>query len=78
MHIKDWAARTPDTPAVIMAGTVETVTFAQLDRASNCGAHLLRSPGLKRGDAFALWSTNNARFHDSLELLSFSLNSRED
>jgi acyl-CoA synthetase (AMP-forming)/AMP-acid ligase II len=64
MHIKDWAARTPDTPALIMAGSGETVTFAQMERASNRGAHLLRSLGLKRGDAFALWSMNNARFHE--------------
>jgi long-chain acyl-CoA synthetase len=64
MHIKDWAARTPDTPALIMAGSGETVTFAELERASNRGAHLLRSVGLQRGDAYALWSTNNARFHE--------------
>jgi acyl-coenzyme A synthetase/AMP-(fatty) acid ligase len=64
MHIKDWAARTPDSPALIMAGTGETVTFAQMEAASNRGARLLRSLGLQRGDAFALWSTNNARFHE--------------
>jgi len=64
MHIKDWAERTPDTPALIMAGSGETVTYAELEAASNRGAHLLRSLGLKRGDAFALWSTNNARFSE--------------
>ncbi|MBV1917669.1 MAG: acyl-CoA synthetase [Sphingomonadaceae bacterium] len=64
MHIRDWAAKTPDTPALIMAGSGETVTFAELERASNRGAQLLRSLGLKRGDGFALWSTNNARFHE--------------
>jgi long-chain acyl-CoA synthetase len=64
MHIKDWAQRIPQTPALIMAGSGETVTFLEMDQASNRGAHLLRSLGLKRGDAFALWSTNNARFHE--------------
>ena len=64
MHIKDWAERMPDTPALIMAGSGETVTFAQMEARSNQGAHLLRSLGLTRGDAFALWSTNNARFHE--------------
>jgi acyl-coenzyme A synthetase/AMP-(fatty) acid ligase len=64
MHIKDWAARMPDTPALIMARTGESVTFAELEAQSNRGAHLLRSLGLQRGDAFALWSGNNARFHE--------------
>ncbi len=64
MHIKDWAERMPDTPALIMAGSGETVTFAQMEARSNQGAHLLRAQGLTRGDAFALWSTNNARFHE--------------
>ena len=64
MHIRDWAKKSPDTPAVIMTGSGEVVTFAQLEAASNRGAQLLRSLGLKRGDGFALWSTNNARFHE--------------
>jgi acyl-CoA synthetase (AMP-forming)/AMP-acid ligase II len=64
MHIKDWAAEAPDRPAVIMAGSGETVTFGELERASNRGAHLLRSLGLNRGDSFALWSTNNPRFFE--------------
>jgi long-chain acyl-CoA synthetase len=64
VHIRDWAVKMPDTPALIMAGSGETVTFAEMEAASNRGAHLLRSLGLKRGDAFALWSTNNARFHE--------------
>jgi acyl-coenzyme A synthetase/AMP-(fatty) acid ligase len=45
-----------------MAGSGETLTFDELERASNRGAHLLRQLGLQRGDAFALWSTNNPRF----------------
>jgi long-chain acyl-CoA synthetase len=42
MHIRDWAQRTPDAPAIIMAGSGETVSFAELEAASNRGAQLLR------------------------------------
>jgi long-chain acyl-CoA synthetase len=62
MHIRDWAQRTPDAPAIIMAGSGETVSFAELEAASNRGAQLLRKHGMKRGDSFALWSGNNPRF----------------
>lgn len=63
MHIRDWAEKIPETPAIIMARSGRTVTFREMDDNSNRGAHLLRSLGLKRGDAFALWSTNNEWFH---------------
>jgi acyl-CoA synthetase (AMP-forming)/AMP-acid ligase II len=45
-----------------MAGSGETVTFRQLEDAANRGAQLLRRCGLKKGDAFVLWSGNNPRF----------------
>ena len=61
-HPGHWALLQPDTPAVIMAGSGETVSFAELETASNQSAHLLRHLGLNRGDTFALWSGNNARF----------------
>jgi long-chain acyl-CoA synthetase len=60
-HPGHWAAVHPDTPALIMAGSGERVTFAELAVAANRGAHFLRRCGLKRGDVFALWSGNNAR-----------------
>ena len=60
-HPAHWAALQPDTPAIIMAGSGETVSFGQMDQAANRGAHVLRQLGLKRGDVFALWSANNAR-----------------
>jgi acyl-coenzyme A synthetase/AMP-(fatty) acid ligase len=62
MHINHWAKETPDQIAIRMAGSGETVTFAELERASNQGAHLLRKLGLQRGDRFAIWSTNNPRY----------------
>ncbi len=57
------AVAAPDKPAVIMARTGETVTYAQLDARSNQGAQLFRSLGLKRGDAIALMLENSAQFH---------------
>jgi acyl-CoA synthetase (AMP-forming)/AMP-acid ligase II len=62
MHISHWAEQTPDAIAVRMANSGETVTFAELERASNRGAHLMRRLGLERGDVFAVWSANNPRY----------------
>ena len=56
-------ARTdPDKPAYIMAATAEAVTYGVLDRLANQGAHLLRSLGLKRGDAIAVLMDNSPRY----------------
>jgi acyl-coenzyme A synthetase/AMP-(fatty) acid ligase len=62
MHISHWAERTPDAVAIRMAGSGETRTFVELEHGSNRAAHLLRELGLKRGDVFALWSSNNPQF----------------
>lgn len=62
MHIAHWAKVQPDAPAIILAGTGETVTFRELEDNANRGAQLLRALGLKRGDVFALWSGNNPCF----------------
>lgn len=64
MHPTVHAVTTPDKPAYIMAGTGETVTYAQLEARSNQGAHLLRSLGLRRGDCIAILMDNNARFFE--------------
>lgn len=61
-HPSHWAHATPDTPAVIMAESGETVSFGEMELAANRGANLLRRLGLKPGDTFALWSGNNPRF----------------
>ncbi len=63
-HPSHHAETMPDKPAVIMARSGEVVTYAQLDRRSNQGAHLFRSLGLQRGDAIALLIENTARFHE--------------
>jgi acyl-coenzyme A synthetase/AMP-(fatty) acid ligase len=62
MHIRNWAEQTPGVTAIRMAGSGETVTYAELERASNRGAQLLRKLGLERGDGFALWAGNSPRF----------------
>lgn len=64
MHPSVIAARTPDKPALIMAGTGETVSFGELEARSNQTAHLLRSLCLKRGDAVAILLDNVAEYFD--------------
>ena len=64
MHPSIHAPHTPDKPAVIMAGSGETVTYAQLEARSNQGAHLLRALGLQRGDGIALMLENTPRFFE--------------
>lgn len=52
----------PDRPAIIMAGSGETISFRELDEGSNRLAHLLREAGLTRGDHIALFMENHPRF----------------
>src|SRR5215472_1687520 len=52
----------PQQPAVIMAQSGETITYAELDRRSNQLAHLLRASGLARLDHYAIFMENNARY----------------
>ncbi|MEU0313080.1 acyl-CoA synthetase [Nocardioides sp. NPDC006273] len=52
------ALTTPDKPAVIMAGTGQTLTYAELDDASLRLAVALQDRGLRRGDVVAMLSDN--------------------
>src|SRR6266700_5568453 len=52
----------PLQPAFIMAGTGETVTYAELEARSNRLAHLFRKRGLKRLDHYAIFMENNNRY----------------
>ncbi|MBA3302331.1 MAG: AMP-binding protein, partial [Acidimicrobiia bacterium] len=54
----------PDTPAFVMAGSGEAVTYRELDERSNRLAHLFRRAGLQRGDHIALLMENNPRFFE--------------
>ena len=59
MHPVRHAQTTPDKPALIMAGSGETLTYRQLDALSNQGAQLFRKLGLHTGDCIALFMENN-------------------
>ncbi|ODU22067.1 MAG: acyl-CoA synthetase [Sphingomonas sp. SCN 67-18] len=62
MHPSHHARTTPDKAAIIVAETGETVSYAQLDAASNRAAHLFRAAGLKAGDTVALFMENSPQF----------------
>lgn len=58
-------ARTdPAKPALIVAETGETISFAELDARSNRAAQLFRARGLAAGDTIALMLENTPEFYD--------------
>jgi long-chain acyl-CoA synthetase len=61
-----YAAATPDKPAVVMGGTGEVVTYAELDAEANRLAHLFRAAGLQAGDHVAFCLENHPRFFNVL------------
>ena len=62
MYPGKYAASHATQPAVVMAGTGETVTYRELDARSNRLAHLFRNRGLKRLDHYAIFMENNSRY----------------
>jgi long-chain acyl-CoA synthetase len=66
MHPSIHARTHPDKPAWIMAASGESVTYGELERRSNQGAHLFRSLGVKAGDAIALFMDNSPRYYEIL------------
>ena len=62
MHPIAHARNRPDHPAVIMAGSGETVTFGEMEFESNRFARLLRSYGFAPDDAFAVLLENRIEF----------------
>lgn len=65
MYPGHYAQQHPDRPAFIMAATGESVSYREYEARCNRLAHLLRSMGLKRGDHYAIFMENNARFIES-------------
>ena len=61
MYPGAYSTLTPDKPAVIMAGSGDVVTYAELERGSVRLARYFHEIGLRRGDHVALLSNNNAR-----------------
>ena len=57
-----YAALTPDRAAIVMAGSGETVTYAELEERSNRLAHLFRASGLQVGDHVAILMENHIRY----------------
>ncbi|MBX9728827.1 MAG: acyl-CoA synthetase [Sphingopyxis sp.] len=62
MHPKVLAQSRPDHPAVIDSDTGRSISFAEMDAASNRFAQLLRSHGLQSGDVIALMIENCPEF----------------
>ena len=62
MHPSIHAHSTPDKPAYVMADTGATLTYRQLDEASNRFAHLLRKRGIHKGDHISLLLENRLEF----------------
>jgi acyl-CoA synthetase (AMP-forming)/AMP-acid ligase II len=63
MHPSIHAQTHPDKPAVIIAETGQTLTYGELDRASNRVAQLIRARGLGLGDAVAFMVANEADYY---------------
>lgn len=61
-HPSCHAARTPDALALVIADTGETLTYRELDDASNRVAQLLRAQGLKPGDRIGMMMRNSPWF----------------
>lgn len=58
----DFAATTPDKAAVVMAGSGETITYAELDARANQLSRVFRAAGLEAGDHVAFCLENHPQF----------------
>ena len=58
MFARQHALEHPDQPAIVMASSGESVTFAEYEARCNATAHLLRAAGLQRGDHVAIFMEN--------------------
>src|SRR6516162_6993496 len=62
MYVGAQAKARPDQAAIIMGGSGETLTYAELDRRSNRLAHYLRGAGLSRLDHYSIFMENHPRY----------------
>jgi long-chain acyl-CoA synthetase len=62
MHPSVHARSNPKKPAIIMAGSGETITYGELDARSNQVAQLLRARGIAIGDTVAMCLENHPWF----------------
>ncbi|ROO87912.1 acyl-CoA synthetase (AMP-forming)/AMP-acid ligase II [Actinocorallia herbida] len=63
MNLTEIAARHPDKPAIVMAGSGETLTYGELDAASVRAARFLADEGLSFKDHVALLYGNGLAFY---------------
>ncbi len=63
MYPTQHARNTPDKPAIIMAETGATLSFAELEGLADQGAQLIRSLGIKTGEAVAVMVENDLNYH---------------
>src|SRR5688500_3157606 len=61
MYAAEHAKARPDDPAIVMATSGETLTFAQYEAAANRMAQFYRDLGLQRADHVAFFMENNPR-----------------
>ncbi len=64
LHPCHHAQLTPDKPALIVAATGQSISYRELDQASNRVAQLFRSLGLESGDHIALMLENHPRYFE--------------
>lgn len=57
-----WAARTPDKPAVVIAETGESISYAELDDVANRLSQLFHQSGLRPGDHVAFCMENRVEY----------------
>src|SRR6478735_5460752 len=65
MYPGTWAQKFPDKPALVMAGSGRTLTYAELDERSLRLAHVLQDAGLGVGDVVALLSDNRPEAYEA-------------
>src|SRR5215471_16460667 len=61
MFARQHALEHPEKPAIVMATSGDTLTFAEYEARCNATAHLLRAAGLRRGDHIAVFMENQPR-----------------
>ncbi len=59
-----YAAISPDRLAVVVGGTGQSLTFAELEARANKAAHVLRANGLGLGDHVAMLLENRVEFFE--------------